>query len=98
MKIMSGKRYVKLSDIYHKLGTMYHEIGNGINALRFYQAASTKCCFDRLIECMISKSTTLVLGAMEHSSSFTPGPFIINTKVHKDRGIKTACNVTKTFL
>eukprot|EP00592_Proboscia_alata_P007775 CAMPEP_0194358266 /NCGR_PEP_ID=MMETSP0174-20130528/5533_1 /TAXON_ID=216777 /ORGANISM="Proboscia alata, Strain PI-D3" /LENGTH=1732 /DNA_ID=CAMNT_0039128529 /DNA_START=27 /DNA_END=5225 /DNA_ORIENTATION=- len=64
MELMSGPRYVELSNIYHKLGTMYHEIGNGINALRFYQAASTKCCFDRLIECMISKSTALVLGAM----------------------------------
>ena len=61
---MSRSCYVEFSNNYHKLGTMYHEIRNGINTLRFHQAASTKYCFDRLIGCMILKSTLLVFGIM----------------------------------
>jgi len=64
MELLSGPRYVELSNLYHKLGTVYHEIGNVINALRFYQEASTRKNQDRVVEGMLAKTSANILAAL----------------------------------
>lgn len=64
MEIMAGPRFLELSNMYHKLGTIYHSNRNPATALRCYKEASCRHSSDRLMEGMIAKSSSLVLGIL----------------------------------
>ncbi|KAG7361014.1 clustered mitochondria-domain containing protein [Nitzschia inconspicua] len=64
MHLMGGRNHFELPNAYHKAGTVYHGVRNYQTALRFYQEAMSRVMSDRLLEGMISKSSSVVLASL----------------------------------
>mmetsp|Transcript_25034 Transcript_25034/g.47482 ORF Transcript_25034/g.47482 Transcript_25034/m.47482 type:complete len:1631 (-) Transcript_25034:133-5025(-) len=61
MELMTGPNYSEISSTYYKIGAQYYECGRVDDALRFYKLAAACTNDDRMIGCIISRSTAMAL-------------------------------------
>lgn len=94
MELLAGPRYIELSNLYYKLGNIYHEFGSIINALRFYQDASSRKNPDRVVEGMLAKATASILATLsQYKLAFESEKRACN--IFRDT-LGEDCEVTKT--